>query len=297
MNQPLVSVIIPNYNYANYLREAIDSVLTQTYANIEVIVVDDGSKDESKEILQSYGDKITAIFQRNQGVAAARNNGVAKSKGDYIAFLDADDVWLPKKLERQVEKILSDKNLGLVHVGVEDIDARGKSIETRLDGLEGEVSHELLIFKRSVILGGGSGIMVSRKVLEEIGGFDLRLSTSADWDLFYQISSRYSVGFTNEVLLKYRIHGSNMHGNIPRMECEMLIGFEKAFSSEKHQDIKKTAYGNLYQVLAGSYFRVGNYAGFARSAMKSLWLTPNNFTYFAKFPMRFLQRRTNLINE
>lgn len=88
----LVSVIIPNYNYSRFTGETIDSVIAQTYKNIEIIVVDDGSKDKSKEILEIYEKKITTIFQKNQGVAAARNNGIAASKGIYVAFLDADDV-------------------------------------------------------------------------------------------------------------------------------------------------------------------------------------------------------------
>ncbi|HEY0656892.1 MAG TPA: glycosyltransferase family A protein, partial [Pyrinomonadaceae bacterium] len=104
MNLPKVSVIIPNYNYAKYIAETIDSVLAQTYPNLEVIVVDDGSKDDSLKILRSYGDKITVIEQKNQGVARARNIGTAYSNGEYIAFLDADDVWLPEKLARQMEK-------------------------------------------------------------------------------------------------------------------------------------------------------------------------------------------------
>ena len=288
--KPLVSVIIPNYNYARYVCEAIDSVLTQTYPNIEIIVVDDGSKDESKEILQSYGGKIKTILQQNQGVSAARNNGLTESKGEFIAFLDADDVWLPQKIEKQIERFLSDDLLGLVHVGVEDIDADGKHLSNHLDGLEGDISHEFLLFNRAVVLGGGSGIIIRRQILEEIGGFDTRLSTSADWDVFHQVSSRSKVGFIAEVLLKYRIHGSNMHGNIRRMEREMMLGFEKAFAAKPNVN-QRECYGNLHKILAGSYFRSGQFPAFLRHAVKSIWLVPSNFIYFGKFPVRFLQRK------
>lgn len=292
MNQPQVSVIIPNYNYANYLRETIDSVLNQTYVNIEIIVVDDGSKDGSKKILESYGRKIKVIFQKNQGVSAARNNGIAESKGEYVAFLDADDVWLPKKIEKQIEKFSADKELGLVHVGVEEIDDKGNFLNKKIDGMEGWVSDELLLFRRPVLGGGGSGMMIPRKVFDEIGGFDLRLATSADWDLCYQVSSLYRIGFVPDILLKYRIHGSNMHGNISRMEHEMLIGYKKAFSKndKKVRQLKRMAYGNLHQVLAGSYFRAGNYAAFIRTAFKSLIFKPSNFFYFAKFPLRKMKK-------
>jgi glycosyltransferase involved in cell wall biosynthesis len=289
MVKPLVSVIIPNYNYAQYLREAIDSVLNQTYSNLEIIVVDDGSKDDSKKVLSGYGEKIKTIFQQNQGVSAARNNGAKASGGEFIAFLDADDVWLPEKIEKQIRKFGLDKNLGLVHVGVEEIDADGKRIQTLLNGLEGTVSHELLLLKRAVILGGGSGLMIPRKVFDEVGGFDLRLSTSADWDIFYRIASRYAVGFVSEILLKYRFHNSNMHGNIGRMEHDMMLGFEKAFSNGATVR-KSECYGNLHRTLAGSYFHAKQYSDFVRHTIRSIWNKPSNLGYFVQFPLRRLQK-------
>lgn len=293
--KPLVSVIIPNYNYANYVCEAINSVLDQTYENIEIIVVDDGSADNSAEILKGYGDRITAIFQPNAGVSAARNNGVKNSSGEYVAFLDADDVWLPKKIEKQVDLFESEKDLGLVHVGVEEIDANGNMLQTRLDGMSGAVSREFLLFERSVVLGGGSGSALPRRIFDEVGGVDLDLQTSADWDLFYRVSRVYNIGFVPEVLLKYRIHSSNMHGNIKRMEREMLYGFEKAFceNSPDVQSIRGKAYSNLHKTLAGSYFREGNYSDFLRHSLKSLYLHPGNIGYFARFPIRLLQRKTS----
>src|SRR5438045_4325502 len=98
MQKGLVSVVIPNYNYARYVGDAVDSVLGQTYADLEVIVVDDGSTDASRDVLLSYGDSVKTISQQNQGVSAARNNGVAASRGEFVAFLDADDLWLPEKV-------------------------------------------------------------------------------------------------------------------------------------------------------------------------------------------------------
>ena len=208
MDKGKVSVIIPNYNYKRFLGEAVDSALGQTYNDIEVVVVDDGSKDGSREIIEGYARRIEAIFQQNQGVAAARNNGVAASNGEYIAFLDADDVWLPTKLELQAGLFAGDPELGMVHVGIVEIDDAGNCLDEHLNGQQGWVADELLRFQRGVILGGGSGIMVRRDVFEEIGGFDTRMSTSADWDLFYRIASRRRVGFIRRVLLKYRVHGT-----------------------------------------------------------------------------------------
>ncbi len=292
MKKGLVSVIIPNYNYAHYLREAIDSVLAQTYGEIEIIVVDDGSKDDSRAILESYGEQIQAIFQSNQGVAAARNKGAAASDGEYIAFLDADDSWLPTKVEKQVAKFAENSNFGLVHVGVDEVDPEGHSLVHRLEGAEGAVSATLLMLGREGVLGGGSGAMIRRTVFEEIGGFDERLSTSADWDLFYRVSERYAVGFVPELLIKYRVHGSNMHTNVAVFEHDMSLAFEKAFASPSPEiaAIERKAYGGLYQILAGSYFRAGKYGAFAANSLKSLTHEPRNIRHFLPFGRRSNRR-------
>ncbi|HMO80754.1 MAG TPA: glycosyltransferase [Pyrinomonadaceae bacterium] len=291
--KPLVSAIIPNYNYARYVGEAVESALSQTYPNIEVIVVDDGSKDNSLKVLEKYRDRVKIIEQVNSGVCVARNRGVAESAGEYIAFLDADDVWLPAKIERQVEKFASEDVLGLVHVGVTDIDALGKELATHLDGMEGDVASELMMFESAVILGGGSGVMIPRKVFDKVGGFDDSLSTSADWDIYFRISSSFPVGFVDEPLLKYRLHGSNMHSNIKRMEHEMLFAYRKGFAaSERDGKVDEgKAYGGLFRVLAGSYFRAGKYGDFLRTAVKSVWYRPAGIGYFAAFPLRRLRKQ------
>lgn len=285
MHEDKVSVIIPNYNYARYVGGAIESVLTQTYPNVDIIVVDDGSTDASKDVLFNYGDSIKVLSQQNRGVAAARNNGVAASSGEFVAFLDADDEWLPEKITKQVALFRQDHTLGLVHVGVEEVDENGNPLRQCLEGASGDATHELLMLGRKGILGGGSGLMVPRAVFDEIGGFDTRLSTSADWDLFFQIASRYSVGFVLEPLLRYRIHNSNMSANVVVMEHDMTLAFEKAFANGR-DDERNEAYGSLYKTLAGSYFRAGNYGAFTRTALKSVGYDPANLLYFAMFPVR-----------
>lgn len=290
--QPLLSAIIPNYNYAHYLPLAINSVLAQSYKEVEIIVVDDGSKDDSRSIVRTYGERVRLIEQKNQGVAVARNRGVAESLGEFIAFLDADDLWLPTKLERQMQRFFDEPELGLVHCGVEEIDEEGNPLLVRLDGLEGWVAKELLLLQRPVILGGGSGLMISRKTFEEVGGFDERLSTSADWDFFYRVAARYRVGFVPEVLIHYRVHKSNMHSNVKLMEHDMLLAYSKAFSvsGPELERLRRQSLGNLHMVLAGSYFRMGKLSDFARHMLKSLLLTPGNCKHLWGFPLRKWQR-------
>lgn len=292
MAHPLVSVIIPNYNYARYLRQAIDSVLAQTYPHIEVVVVDDGSQDDSRAVLEMYGTRIRWVTQRNQGVAAARNHGVRLSQGDYLAFLDADDYWLPAKIERQLERFRQNPELGLVYCGTDEFNESG-TVNLRVDGLEGWVLVELLLLRRPAFFGGGSGFVVPRALFDEVGSFDERLSTSADWDLVCRLAARKPFGFVPEVLLKYRLHQSNMHANIAVMERDMLLIFEKHFrqASAGLLEIRRQSYGRLHMILAGSYFQAGNYQQFARHALKSLCLAPANSARLLSYPWRVLQRQ------
>lgn len=287
--KPLVSVIIPNYNYERYLREAIDSALGQTYPNIEVIIVDDGSHDGSREIIESYGDKITPVFQQNQGVSAARNNGVATCRGEFVAFLDADDIWVPEKIERQMAEFQTHDRVGLVHCSMTLITPDGRVIGEISQGQDGAVAHEFLLFERGVVIGAASTAIVLRKAFDEVGGFDKRLSTAADWDFCYRLSTNYEIGFVREPLALYRMHGSNMHGNLEAMEHDMLLGYDKAFSSGATADMGR-CYGNLHKTLAGSYFQAGQYLNFLKHAAKSIWNKPSHIGYFLKFPARRLQR-------
>lgn len=292
---PLVSVIIPSYNHERYVGLAIESALAQTYPPHEIVVIDDGSTDGTTAVLSRYAGRVHAVRQANAGVSAARNAGVKLVSGELLAFLDADDEWQPRKLELQVAAWRCSPPPGLVHCGVEDIDAAGNPLRQHTDGMSGRgVAAEMLLFRRSTILGGGSGVLIPRAVFEAAGGFDLRLSTSADWDLYYRIASRYPVAFVPEPLLRYRLHGSNMHGNIRAMEHDMLLAYEKAFSEAgpEVRKLRRRAYGNLHAVLAGSFFAAGQKRQFARHAARSLLLTPGNVTRFLSYPLRRLRRKT-----
>lgn len=283
-----VSVVIPTYNHARFLAQAIESALGQTLRPFEVIVVDDGSTDDSARILSRYADRIQVIRQTNQGVATARNAGAAVASGDLLAFLDADDVWLPGKLEKQAQRFQADPELGLVHCGFEEIDEKGRRLRSHLNGLEGWVADEMLLFRRPVILGGGSAVALPRTVFHEVGGFDPRLSTSADWDLYHHVARLRRVGFVQEVLLQYRYHASNMSSNVKAMEHDMLLAYAKAFegTGTNRRALRRRCYGNLHAVIAGSYFSAGDFGAFLHHAVRSLIFSPGNIPRFASFPVR-----------
>lgn len=259
--RPLVSVVIPNFNYGQYLGQAIESVLAQGYRPLDVVVVDDGSTDHSRDVLRRYEGRLRVIGQPRQGVSVARNRGVRESRGELVAFLDADDVWLPGKLERQVERLRVEPALGLVHCAAQLIDAAGRILSEVTEGVAGWVTADLLQFRRSGVVTGGSGSVLPRAVFEETGGFDPRLSTSADWDFFYRVGRHRPFGFIAEPLVQMRIHQANMRSNIRAMEHDMLLAFEKAFQDPalEIRRLRRKAYGRLHMVLAGSFFRAGRW--------------------------------------
>jgi len=297
MKEPLVSVIIPNYNYGRFLEESIGSALNQTYPNVEVIVVDDGSTDDSVDVANSFNDRIRFISQENAGVSAARNRGIAESRGEVIAFLDSDDVWLPEKLEKQMRILEKDPDVGLVHCGYIEVDSDGKPGQIHVDGMSGQVAIELLRYRRPVILGGGSAAIVRRSIFDRIGGFDPNVSPAEDWEFYYRCARICKVGFVAEILMKYREHQSNAHLNIRRMEKAILGAFDKSFSepTPELQSIRNACYGKIHSVLAGSYFRAGQYGDFLKHALRSLRLSPAILGRYVMFPFRSGARRLTRI--
>src|SRR5438132_13618593 len=185
---PGVSVVIPAYNAERFVEEAVRSALGQTLRPVDVVVVDDGSSDRTAAVAAAVDPKVDVVRTPNRGVAAARNAGAGRARGSVLAFLDADDVWLPTKLAQQVALLGEHADLGLVHCGVQDVDQSGVPLGIHLDGMSGQVADELLLFRRPVLLGGGSAAVFPRAAFEAVGGFDERLSTSADWDLFYRVA-------------------------------------------------------------------------------------------------------------
>jgi glycosyltransferase involved in cell wall biosynthesis len=269
-----VSVIIPTYNYGRFLTEAISSALEQTHPPLEIIVIDDGSTDDTADVAERFSAQVTYIRQENAGVSAARNRGVAESSGELIAFLDADDIWEPTKLEKQVAKFCTDAAVGLVHCEMRIFDSgTGETVGMDLGGVEEGAAESLLLWEYPTVNVSGSVIVVDRRAFEEVKGFDTKIKCGEDWDFCYRVARKFKVGFVPEPLVNYRSHGAAAHRNVEEMERGMEQFYEKAFAEGDESVIKlrRTAYGNFHKVLAGSYFHAGDLRRFALHAFKSLW--------------------------
>lgn len=222
----LVSVIIPSFNSAKYLGSAIQSVLDQTYTDIEIIIVNDGSTDETESVLEGYIGKVVIINQKNSGVSAARNNGFKISQGEFVCFLDADDWFFPSNIDSKVNMLNSNPKLGLVHGNVVVTDENLNSNGTILKGKKGKVIPELLKLVPPAIP-CPSNVLIRREAIINHSVFDERLSTSADYDLWLRIAQEWDVGWVNEECIKYRQHGSNMFSNLELFQHDMELIFSK----------------------------------------------------------------------
>jgi glycosyltransferase involved in cell wall biosynthesis len=187
---PQVSVIIPTYNRGRIIEEAVDSALAQDYKDFELIVVDDGSTDNTSEILASYGDDISVFFQKNKGVSAARNRGITEASGQFIAFLDSDDLWLPQKLSTQVEFFRQRPDALICQT--EEVWVRNG---IRVNPKQRHKKPSGMIFKPSLelCLVSPSAVMIRRDLLDKTGNFDETLPACEDYDLWLRISCRFPV--------------------------------------------------------------------------------------------------------
>lgn len=203
-NNPLISVVIPTYNRMNSVCNAIDSVLNQTYSNIEIIVVDDGSTDNTANRLEQYGDKIKYIKQINGGVSSARNTGIRSSEGEYLAFLDSDDIWYDDKIEKQMKFFQDNEDsiLALVYVDVIRTSGDGKTIESRRPYDRNRILGFIDVFIYPYL--GPSTVLLKTECINKEMAFDESLKTAEDLQFFLEIASKYNIGYLNEVLGEIR---------------------------------------------------------------------------------------------
>lgn len=207
----LVSIIIPNYNNAEFLNSSVTSALSQDYPNIEVIVVDDGSTDDSVMILKEFGSKIRFLRQPNAGAAAARNLGIRNASGEYLAFLDSDDVWRTSKITTQMMKVNA-SDYGLVYCSLQEFYLNGNKGLIHSPKFEGYCYKYFKRYpSRAIIVGGCSTALIRKSILGESIFFDESFSgVGEDLDFFRRVCRVTKVGYTPEVLVDYRRHSASL---------------------------------------------------------------------------------------
>ncbi len=268
LNQPLISVIIPAYNAEEFIAKTLESVLSQTYQNIEVLVVDDGSLDTTAAIVKSFAQKdrrIILLQQSNAGVAAARNLAIEKSKGEYIAPIDADDIWYPPNLEKQLNCLTSSAStVGVVYSWSVDINEQDLLTGGFYNSTtEGEV-YTALVYK--YFIGNASSSLIRHICFEKVGGYNCQLKAEnaqgcEDWELHLRIAEHYQFNVVPEYLVGYRQIASSMSCNYAAMaKSHSLI---MADVRQRHPEIPSNIYrwssSNFYIYLAVKSNRSGNH--------------------------------------
>jgi glycosyltransferase involved in cell wall biosynthesis len=257
--EPLVSVIIPNYNHAQYVGAAIRSVLAQTYRNYEIIVVDDGSTDNSREVVAQFGERVNYIYKTNAGLSAARNTGFQASKGSLIGVLDADDLYEPAYLQTLVAALQANPDAAGVYCGYQFVDHQNNllpQIESR------PVNPEALY---AALLDGNffvpESIFLHRTVYEEVGLFDEALRACEDWDVWLRAAKKYKIIHAPQILTRHRILPGSMSTDPLRMLTARLAVLGKHIGAEP-VDSGTTqahrAYGRAYLGSCIEYQQYGN---------------------------------------
>jgi len=229
---PGVSVIIPAYNYARFLPSAVESSLTQDYPNFEILVIDDGSKDNTREVMADYGPPVRYIHQQNAGLSAARNTGIREAKFDYVCFLDADDLLLPTHLSDSMAafaRLPSDYALVACDDELVDVDGKPLPFTVHVPVLPREVTLKDILMRTRF---SPTGAVARKAVFAECGGFDTQLRSTEDRDMWIRIAARRRVWHQGKVLVQIRKHGNNMSNNAERMKNNMAAVLKKAYAAE-----------------------------------------------------------------
>jgi glycosyltransferase involved in cell wall biosynthesis len=219
---PAVTVVIPTHNRRDLLTRTLRSVLSQRGSSFEVLIVDDGSSDDTAEVVESLGDSRVGVLRNVQpcGVAAARNRGLEQARGRWVAFTDDDDLWAPDKLEQQLRAAESHPEAGWVCVGALTVDENLRVIGGKRPPSAAR-PQELLCYNR--IPGGGSGTMIRTDIAREIGGFDPDLSNLADWDMWIRVSDRAPLTVVDRPLLAYLRHPASLSHDSSQVREEFAV--------------------------------------------------------------------------
>lgn len=224
MKKQYVDVIIPTYNGMPWLKQTLDSVLSQTHKKTKVYVVDDGSKDDTEDYMTTVKDtRVTYIKKKNGGVSSARNVGIHSSSSPFIAFLDSDDIWYPEKLEKQLKLMELDPGVGLVYGHHYNIDEDNIILGNLRIYEKGWVFDKLC--NGNFIAGSASMALVRRSVIEDVGEFREDFINGEDWELWLRIAKKYKVNFVPEIIASIRQHPNNAQKNQTKMADALVYAY------------------------------------------------------------------------
>lgn len=295
---PRVSVLLTCYNHLAYLPVALDSVKSQNYRDFEVIAIDDGSTDGTREWLAKHAGDAQVVFnEQNLGTYATLNRALEAASGEFVAILNDDDIWAPQKLELQVELMKRLPKVGLVHTNGGFIDGEGKPIEGSPLGFRfprtesGQVLPDLL-YQNKII---ASAACVRRECFEKVGSFNPSFFGSGDWEMWLRIAERYEIGFVDEPLTFYRVHGANASHKLARIwqddeRLRLWIRSREPVYQQMGFDEKTLREALAHnEACLGTVYKLNGRVRESRSAyLRSIKLMPGRFKSYVRFLATFL---------
>jgi len=306
---PLVSIIIPTFNYGRYISNAINSALQQTYPNVEIVVVDDGSTDETQVVLAKYEGKIRSIRQDNQGASAARNRGIREAEGEYIAFLDADDRYRPDNIARKLSYLQQRPEFRWCYSNCVWVDAsgregmRGDQIDSMLLSLHAE--GDVFLKALSGYLLGTNLFLFHRAVLQTVGGFDESLKVLEDYDVYVRAAHDYPIGYVDEVLVEIYSHegslgssGGKKRGYMCRWRLNRKLTALYPESIRKAGRAWCRIQADVFRNLAELSMQKGNSNRafvLLRRSLSFQWFQPGALKFL--LPLRFLHRKHEHVSD
>jgi glycosyltransferase involved in cell wall biosynthesis len=262
LNKPLISVIIPAYNAEKFIHETLQSVLNQTYTNFEIIVLNDGSTDKTKEIVEKFqlsDSRIKLINKVNTGVSDTRNLGMQKANGKYIALLDADDVWLPDNLEKKISVLEKNPEIHFVYGDMYLADEKLQNLQEAAKGKKEMILENILLWNGEVIPGPCSNLLFKKSCLDNNITFSPLLSTIADKHFSAQLARYFKGYYIPEILWIYRVVKGSMSKSMIVMEkdCLEVYNLYKKNNFFPNKNFENKCFANMYLILAGSWWKDG----------------------------------------
>ena len=261
--EPLVSIIIPAYNAELFINDTISSVVNQTYANWELIIVNDGSTDTTLRVIENHSKtdkRISVITKENTGVSDTRNKGIEKATGEFVAFLDADDVWMKDNLQKKMNWLINNPAIDYVFSNMLQGDENLKNQKPAPEGKDETIFEDLLLWNGEVIPGPSSNLLIRKKCLDAGIRFDKRLTTIADQNFTVQLASEFKGQLLKEALWVYRVLPGSMSKSLMVMEQDALATYniyrEKGYF--KSNTFRRKCFSNMYMIVAASWWKDGN---------------------------------------
>ncbi|AFY58142.1 glycosyl transferase [Rivularia sp. PCC 7116] len=277
---PIISVVVPAYNSQSTILETIDSVLGQTFSDFELIVINDGSTDNTLEILTSVKDTRLKVYSYpNGGLPAARNRGIARASGEFISFIDADDLWTPDKLELQIQALQKNPSAGVAYSWTICMGNNGESFHPGVsESYQGNVYANLLVGN---FIASGSNVLLRKETIESAGYFDESLKSSEDWDYWLRLAPKWDFVVVPKPQIIYRLSSGAMSSNLDVMEKYQTLVLKRAFELAPAQlhHLKNRGFAYIYLFMTRLYLSRANNAKVLKQATQKLWkairLSPN----------------------